>query len=212
MFQAVAQPSIRQLGESIGGDRRASAIPREALQSASVVARHSDISVEVQARSVRTPRRRGGLEVFEVFGIDTVPQSQQSLSCTWTCGDAALNRSGSEHRQQRVLLSQRIEIRRITNLTKAKLLQELCEIVRHADDHAGDFCIVGRWQQVESGRPVFRDFIDAVKRERMDMAVQVDRRAEALQEAHGPALQAAEYSLPARSAPQRCEESPEKEV
>jgi hypothetical protein len=98
-----------------------------------------------------------------------------------------------------VLLGEGTLLRRITILAKAVLLQELCELVRHATDDATDFFIVRRWEWVESGRSVVGNFIDAIKCERVDVAIQVDRRTESLQEAHGATLQTTQCPLLARS-------------
>jgi hypothetical protein len=71
--------------------------------------------------------------------------------------------------------------------------------VRHATDDATDFFIVRRWEWVDSGRSVVGNFIDAIKCERVDVAIQVDRRTESLQEAHGATLQTTQCPLLARS-------------
>jgi hypothetical protein len=134
------------------------------------------------------------------------------LSSAGAGGNAPLDRGRGECRQQRVLLGEGIGLRRITILAKAVLLQELCELVRHADDDATDFFIVGRWEWVESGRSVFGDFIDAIECERVDVAIQVDRRTESLQETHSATLQTTQCRLLARSPVQGREESAEKDI
>jgi hypothetical protein len=73
------------------------------------------------------------------------------------------------------LLGWRIGHRLIAIRAKAVLLQERCELVCHANDHAAHFFIVGRREGVEPDRAVEGDFIDAVEGECVDVAIQVDR-------------------------------------
>ena len=109
------------------------------------------------------------------------------------------------------MLGERIGLRSRV-VSHAALLQELGELVRHTNDDATDFFIVGWRERVEADRRASRNRVDAVEGERVDVAVQIDCGSKALQETDRSALRATDHALPARPTAQGREERSQKDV
>jgi hypothetical protein len=109
-----------------------------------------------------TAGRWAGFEVLDRFGVNAIAQTQQPLPGTGTGRHPALDRSGGEHCQQRVLLGEGIGLRRARVVSDATLPQKLGELVRHANDHASHFFVVGWRERVKADRSDAQDGIDAV--------------------------------------------------
>jgi len=169
MLQAVTEPSILQLGEPVRGNRRASAIASETLEPLTIAGGYRDIRVEAQAGRIRAARRWSGFQVLGILGIDAISETQEPLSSAGARGDTPLDRGRGERHQQRILLDQRIGLRRISILTEAVLLQELRQLVGHVNDHPDHLFIAGRRKRVEARGAVVGDFVDAVEGERVHM-------------------------------------------
>jgi hypothetical protein len=76
VLESVAESSVLQLAEPIGGDRRTPAVASEALQAFSVPSRDRNVCVQAEARRIRTTRWWRGFQIIEIFGINTISQAQ----------------------------------------------------------------------------------------------------------------------------------------
>ena len=86
VLQSIQQPSVRQLLEALGGDRRTRHVAAQALQTTTIVRRHAYIRMQVDAGDARASRPQ---RKHDILRVDTVSQSLDPLAPAGTRGHTA---------------------------------------------------------------------------------------------------------------------------
>jgi hypothetical protein len=89
-LEPVAEATVVEPREPIGGERRAGDVPAEPLETTAVAGRNGDGGMEAEAGTVRAARLGPGVTGADLVGLDPIPEAEQALARSGPCGDAAL--------------------------------------------------------------------------------------------------------------------------
>jgi len=182
-LQAHGEPSVGKLLEAIVRERRPRDVATEPLQTAAVASRYGHRGVETHAAVLWYPGRRLRFGVV-VRGLDAVAQSPPALACVGSAGAAPPQRSRREHGEQWLIAREGVFV-----CARAFGHQPL-EAASRAGEHPRQIVVTEGRQGQEAGRRsgVPGVGVDAVESERMEMEIEIHRRAKALDEGDRAAL------------------------
>jgi hypothetical protein len=193
-LEAQREPSVL---EALVRERRPGDVAAEPFETSPVARGDADIGVEahtavlgyacrcLRVRLIRSPVRR----------LDPIAEASPRLAAMRPGGDAGPQRCGGQQCQQRLVARECIRV------VSCARLDHALDPARGAGEHARHLVRLGRGQWKKSARLTLanRVGVDAVQRQRVEVNVQVERRAEALDEGDGAALLRANAPLPSRA-------------
>jgi hypothetical protein len=126
----------------------------------------------------------------DVVRVDAVAHAQHALARSAARGDAAGDGGAVELRQERLVLGQGVGLRGIGLGAEAPAFKEPRDAPGDLAHHPLDLCVLGRRQGMEAPRAVRPSLVHAVEQQRVEVYVQVEGVAEALDEGDRAALAA----------------------
>jgi hypothetical protein len=154
-------------------------------------------------------RARGRLQVL---GIHPVPEPKDPLAGTSPGGNATVNRSPVQSSQKRIVGGQRVGERRIRVGTEAAADQQTPHAAGDAASHPLHLPGLRRWEGTKSLRAMRTPLVDPVQGEGVEVHVQVQGIAEALDVGHGSAVRGLEGPAAAGPPAKRGEERPDEDA
>jgi hypothetical protein len=112
-LQAVAEATVVELSEALGGEWGAGDVATEPLEAPAVAGGNRDVGVKAEAARACTARRRLGFEILAIVRLDPVSEAQEALASAGPGCDAALQRGGGERGQQGLLLGEGVGFHRV---------------------------------------------------------------------------------------------------
>ncbi len=178
MAQVVKQPAIGQTFQAIGRHGRSRDIAAEAFEAAAIAGGDGDIGVQGEAHGGGAAGCSG---CRHILGVDAVAAPGGASAA----GGQSADRVGSETCELGLCGGERVGVGGVGFAAEAAALQKTRDPAGDALDDAPHLVILRRRQSPEAhARPAVA-FVDAVEHERVEVHVEVQRVAEALDEGHG---------------------------
>ncbi len=179
MAQAVDQPPLGAPLQPIRGQGRSGHVAAQAFQPGPVAGRNGDVGVDAEAGGFGASRV-GLRRLREQVRVDAIAEAQDALPPAGSGGDAAPHRGGVQRGQQRLLEAQRVGPVGIGLGAQPAALEQAAHRSGDAPRDAGHLAVVRRRHGAEAHRVARVE--DAVERQRVEVDVQVQGVAEALDE------------------------------
>jgi hypothetical protein len=181
-LQPKSEASVGPLFEAIDPERRPRHVVAQPLEPAPIAGGHGDLGVEAHAVLRGSAARSVGI-VVAVLRLDAIAQAPPTLAGVATGRDAGEQRCAGKRREQGLVAGERVGV-------ALGARREQSRDPRRARQHPGDLVMARRWQGKEVRRPLPGPGVDAVESERVEVEVEVQGGAEALDEGDGAALAA----------------------
>ncbi len=210
-LQAQSEPPVRAFFESFMGERRPGDVAAEPLEASSVSRGDGHVRVEAHPAVPRHARRclRVLVGLPGLPGLDAIAEPAPWISAVRPGSDAGSQRRGGQHRQYGLVAGKRVLV------VSGALSEQPLDSTGGARQHPRHLIGV-RWGQGEKTRRSTLANgvgVGAVQREGVKVDVQVECRAEALDEGDGATLLRPNTPLPSRTPAklreQRSDEGPE---
>jgi len=147
-------------------------------------------------------------ERWEIVRVDAVADAQHALARSAARGDAAGDGGAVELRQERLVLGHGIDLRGIGLGAEATAFEEPRDAPGDLPHHPLDLGVLGRRKGMEAQCAARTPLVDAIEEQRVEVDVQVEGVAEALDERDRAALAAGNAPLPARAPAEGGEDRP----
>jgi hypothetical protein len=183
--------SVRQQPQTFLGERRPQQVATETLEPRTVVARHAQVGVEVEALEVHLTRSHGD----DPRRIRLRSQAPDARAGATPERDPAEHRRARDARQHRRLLDERVP-RRLGVQPEPAALEQAQHPCPHGGDRVGDVGVARCRRRVKHERLAGRRLDeDAVEHERVEVDVQIEPAAEALNDGQGARVAVTESAL-----------------
>jgi hypothetical protein len=182
-LEAQGQPAIGLLLEAIVRERRPRGVAAEPLETSAIAGGHGDLGVKVHAAVLGHTGR--GVRIFAVpCRLHAVAEAPPAFARVRSVRDAGAQGSCGEQGEERLVSGEGFVI------PVGAGLEQAVEPTSGTGEHARHFA-AARWRHGEEARRrcvSHRVGVGAVESQGVEVGVQVQRRAEALEDGHGAAL------------------------
>jgi hypothetical protein len=177
--------------ESVARERRAGDVAAQSLEPSAVSRRYGHLRVEAHSTVLRHSSGRLGVQVG-LPGLDAIAEPAPWLTAVRTGGDAGSKRCCRQQRHEGLVAGKGILI------VSGAFLEQPPETACRARQHSRHLVGVRRGQGKKARRLASprRVGVGTVQREGVEMKVQVERRAKALDEGDGATLLRSEVPVP----------------
>jgi hypothetical protein len=176
---------VREPRETLLGERRAEQVPAELLEPGAVVGAHGAIGVEIEVREVGV----AGADRPHPRGIGRAADAQHGRAGAVPKGRPTADGRGAELREHGGVDGERIglEVRRLVRGEHPAPPQQAQDAGTDRREQARHLAIGGGWRGIEAGGAVRRDREDAVEHEGVEVDVELEAAADALDRRDRPA-------------------------